>query len=305
VGLPDTGVRFSYQMYQVCSSPRIENVLWSEYLPFQLNSDVACVLDGDWDLMATRNGPPPSTTDSAGPLPVAIGREGDLIADCRSQYTVHEGRVPVNVIGRHVIWDTFRREILAYAEIEGGETYVPLTHVDLCTIPFWTGPERAALIKSNLKFHAATVLDIGAFWGYICEELEKAGHNCTAVEIDEKNYYFMTRLRRAQRLSYRAILGDICEFVEKENTFDVVVALAVFHHFIKKEHRHRRLVSLLQKIKTKQMFFWAHNTSDSQMSGAYRNYAPEEFVEFILKNAGLNGYELLDIIDGRPLYQLT
>jgi hypothetical protein len=292
-------------MYQVHSSSRIESVSWSERLPFKLNSDVACVLDGDWDLTATQSGPPPSTTCSAGPLPVAIGRDGDLIADYRSHYTVHQGRVPVNVVGRHAIWDAFRREILAYAESEGGETYAPLTHVDLCDIPFWTGPGRAELIKSNITGCSATVLDIGAFWGYVCEELEKAGHNCTAVEIDEKNHYFMTRLRRAQRLSYRAILGDICEFIENENTFDVVVALAVFHHFIKKEHRHRRLVSLLRKIRTKQMFFWAHNTSDTRMSGAYRNYAPEEFVEFILKNAGLNRYELLDIIDGRPFYHLS
>jgi 2-polyprenyl-3-methyl-5-hydroxy-6-metoxy-1,4-benzoquinol methylase len=228
-----------------------------------------------------------------------------LIADQRSDYTVHEGRVRVTVIGRHAAWDSFRREILAYAEREGGEAYVPLTHVDLSDIPFWTGAERAELIKANIQRRGATVLDIGAFWGYMCEELEKAGHNCTAVEIDETNYYFMTRLRRAQRFSYRAILGDICEFIEKESNFDVVVALAVFHHFIKRERRHRRLVNLLRKIETKQMFFWAHNTSDSRMYGAYRNYAADEFVEIILRNAGLNNYKLLDIIDGRPLYLLT
>lgn len=263
------------------------------------------MLDGDWDLTATLSCPPPPSTCSPCSLPVAIGRDGDLIADYRSHYTVHEGEVPIRVIGRHVIWDSFRRDILAYAESEGGEVYVPLTHVDLSDIPFWTGPERAELIKANIQDCGATVLDIGAFWGYMCEELEKAGHNCTAVEIDEKNYYFMTRLRRAQRFSYRAILGDICEFIEKENRFDVVVALAVFHHFIKTERRHRRLIRLLQRIKTKQMFFWAHNIADNRMYGAYRNYPADEFVEFILKNVGLSRHELLDIIDGRPFYQLT
>lgn len=291
-------------MYRPRSRPKIEDVLWTDRFPFQLNSDLVCVVDGEWDLAAIPSCPPPSRCSTRS-LPVAIGRDGDLIADYHSHYTVHEGRVPVSVIGRHAIWDAFRREILAYAEREGGEAYVPLTHVDLSDIPFWTGPERAELIKANIQRIGSTVLDIGAFWGYMCEELEKAGHNCTAVEIDETNYYFMTRLRRAQRFSYRAVLGDICEFIEKEHNFDVVVALAVFHHFTKTERRHHRLVSLLRKIETKQMFFWAHHTSDRRMHGAYRNYTADEFVEFILKNASLNRHQLLDTIDGRPLYLLT
>ena len=121
-------------------------------------------------------------------------------------------------------------------------------------------------------------------------ELEKVGHACTAVEIDERNYYFMSRLRRAQRFSYRAVLGDICEFVDNQRpNFDVVLALAVFHHFIKTESRHRRLLAFLQKMKTKQMFFWCHNPQEAvEINGAYRNYAGDEFVELILKHSGLS-----------------
>jgi 2-polyprenyl-3-methyl-5-hydroxy-6-metoxy-1,4-benzoquinol methylase len=228
-----------------------------------------------------------------------------LIADYRSQCSVHEGRVSVAVIGRHSTWDAFRREILAYLAHTWGEAYAPLTHPDLSDIPFWSGPERARLIKVSIQGSDATVLDVGAFWGYMCEELEKAGHRCTAVEMDQKNYYFMNRLRRAQRFSYRTVLGDVCEFIEKENTFDVVLALAVFHHFIKTESEHGKLVNLLRKLKTKQMFFWTHNISESQMSGAYRNYSGDEFVEFILENTGLCRSQLLHIIAGRPLYELT
>ena len=291
-------------MYQHRTSSRIEDVLWTDQFPFKLESDGACVLGGDWDLTAIRTRPP-SSVGPACLLPVGIGRAGDLIADARSHYTVDGDRVSVRIIGRHKCWDAFRREILQYVESEGGTAYVPLTHVDLSDIPFWTGPERAQLIKANVQSNGATVLDIGAFWGYMCEELEKVGHTCTAVEIDERNYYFMSRLRRAQRFSYRAVLGDICEFVDNENQFDVVMALAVFHHFIKTESRHRRLLALLQKMKTKQMFFWCHNPQDRQMNGAYRNYAGDEFVELILKHSGLSRHDLIGVIDGRPFYQLT
>ena len=40
------------------------------------------------------------------------------------------------------------------------------------------------------------------------------------------------------------------------------------------------------------------------MKGAYKNYSPEEFVEFVLKNSCLDEAKLIGEEDGRPIYKL-
>jgi len=53
------------------------------------------------------------------------------------------------------------------------------------------------------------------------------------------------------------------------------------------------------------MFFEPHHTSGKQMVGTYRNYEPEEFVEFILKHVKLNHSKLIVTSeDERPIYKL-
>jgi Methyltransferase domain len=293
-------------MYQSRPNPMVGDIIWTDQFPFQLSASVPFVLDGDWDLAGSRVivPPPPPAEGVARLLPVGVGRNGDLIADRAHSYTVHNGRVPVAVVGRHLTWAKFRKAILTYAEPEG-EVYAPLTHIDLFDIPFSTRPERAALIRKNVWRTNAYILDIGAHWGYMSEELERAGHRCVAVEKDSIDYSFMRRLRRSQQFSYRTVLADIEDFLNAEQTFDVVLALAVFHHFIKTKRGHSKLIRTLNKLRAKQIFLWTHNPREEQMQNAYKNYPPRQFARLVMEHARLSKVELLGTIGGRSLFALS
>jgi len=115
----------------------------------------------------------------------------------------------------------------------------------------------------------------------------------------------MRRLRRAQKLTYTALLCDIVELAPVLAPFDVVLALAVFHHFIKTRAGYDRLVSLLQTLKMREMYFWASNPNEEQMRGAYVHFDGDEFAEFIVDHSCLRTIEPLAEIEYRRLYRLT
>lgn len=69
--------------------------------------------------------------------------------------------------------------------------------------------------------------------------------------------------------------------------FDIVLALYIFHHFIKTSELHNKLVGLLGRLRMKAMVFGCHNLDQKAMQDAYRNYTPQEFVDFIIQNSCL------------------
>lgn len=276
----------------------------AEALPVDRSMRDTLVIGGDWDLQWEADAGEP---ESAGRflLPVAIGRDGGIFASRLSRYTAVGDQVPVWVAVRHQCWENFRTELLAYSERDGCPVYAPLTHVDLRDIPSWNDGRRARAIVRSISPLSRTVLDIGAHWGYMSEELEKTGRCCTALEVDLENFDFMTRLKRAQNFQYEAVFGDIFDFIDKRNNFDAVLALAVFHHFIKTKDRHDRLMELLEKVKAREMFVWGHNVREPQMRNAYRNYDVQEFAELILRRSGFNSYVVIGKIKFRSLIRFA
>jgi 2-polyprenyl-3-methyl-5-hydroxy-6-metoxy-1,4-benzoquinol methylase len=241
-------------------------------------------------------------------VPVIIGRHGDIIAasdvDARS---VSVGqRVSVEVVGRHRLWEDFRQDIFDFAQHGNmdGLVYAPLTHIDLTDIPFWNGSERFDAIAKHMSPENKTVLDIGANLGYMCEQLEATGRQCTAVEVSRRHYYILTKLKRAQSFSYEAVNEDIFSYIERNRRFDAVLSLAIFHHFLKTKESHDRLVTLLNRLETREMFFWAHNPEEKQMRDSYRNYAPNEFAALITEHSCLSHFRVIGIFNDRTLYHL-
>src|SRR6516162_4971365 len=100
-------------MYQPRARLTVGDIHWTDQLPFQFNSEVVFVHDGDWDLKADSQLCPPPSSGPPRLLAVAIGRHGDVIADCHSDYTIQGDHVFVSVVGRHTAWDAFRAEIIA------------------------------------------------------------------------------------------------------------------------------------------------------------------------------------------------
>ena len=114
----------------------------------------------------------------------------------------------------------------------------------------------------------------------------------------------MEKLKIASDCRFKIITTSIFAYDDKHN-FDVVLALNIFHHFLKKKEDYHRLINFLQKLDTKTMFFEPHHTSEPQMINAYRNYEPDEFVQFILKHSTLKSSDLIGKAeDERPIYRL-
>jgi hypothetical protein len=276
------------------------------------------VLTGDWDLeirplrAVTSQAEALTSSDiRSNVLPVVIGRHGDIIAasytDVLNRRLRAGQRLSVQVVGRHRLWEDFRQEIVVFVQKDKnmeGLLYAPLTHVDLTDIPSWNGAGRFEAIAKHMSPEHKTVLDMGAQFGYMCEQLEGTGRQCTAVEIDPLHYYFLTKLKRAQSFSYEAVNEDVFSYIKRNPRFDMVLSLAIFHHFLKTKESYDRLVEILNRLETREMFFWAHNPEEKQMRNSYRNYAPDEFAGLITEHSCLSHFRVIGVFNDRPLYRL-
>jgi hypothetical protein len=212
--------------------------------------------------------------------------------------------IPVKITVRYSGWMNFRNQILAYTKDQhDGKVYQPLTHPDLVDIPSVYGDYRFEIIKSHLSIKQGTLLDIGSNWGYFCHKFEEEGFHCYAVENNPVDLYFLRKLKKAENRTFEIIDKSIFEYREKFN-FDVVLALNILHHFLKKKDSYFKLIELLNRLKMSELYFQTHRADENQMRDAYKNYSPEEFVDFILENSCLDEAKLIGEENGRLIYKL-
>jgi hypothetical protein len=241
---------------------------------------------------------------------VAIDRVGRIMfVDGRHRLAVARAlgleEVPVVVGLRHKDWVSKRAEVAAYVESTGHPSYQPLMHPDLAFIPSRVGDDRLPLFLGVLPAPPATVVDIGSNKGFFCHELERRGYHCIAIERSDKEAYFLQMIHDAGDRRFEVVHGAAQDF-DWSRRVDAVLALNVFHHFLKTEASFDELVGLLSRIDAETMVFEPHLPDDPQMRSAYRNFAPEEFVAFVLEHSGFTGSEHLgSAIDGRPLFHLS
>jgi hypothetical protein len=241
--------------------------------------------------------------------------------------------IPVQIVLRHTRWDRFRNKILQYAESHKGKIYQRIDHPDLVDIPYHHGDDRFDMMARALEGYKAgrRLIDIGCHWGHMCHKFEDLGFECMAVESMRRHIPFIEGLRQARRKTFSVWQGSIFDYPRRKDLevfwkglgrrapdvknekgylwlseFDVVLALNILHHFLKKEGDYKRMIKLLKRLNCGVLFFEAHNPDEGQMKGAYRNYEPDEFAAFVAKHARMDRVELLgEASDGRNLYQLT
>ena len=244
-------------------------------------------------------------------ITVRIGRDGALLfEDGQHRLAIAKlldiDKIPIKITARHSEWYRFRKEIIQYGrEYWGGEKiYQPITHPDLSDIPSVYGDERFELIKAHMPVKGGDLLDIGAHWGYFCHKFEEEGFNCYAVESDAPTRYFLEKLKIAENRKFKIIYGSIFDYRNKTD-FDVVLALNIFHHFIRTEETYYKLIDLLKRLDMKVMFFQPALPDTPVMKGAYLNFDCDEFVDFILENSNLNeAIYIGETHDKRPIYRL-
>ena len=196
-----------------------------------------------------------------------------------------------------------RRDVLAYAQRRSGKIYAPIEHPAFSDIPAEHGPERFDIISKHVPPTAKTALDIGSHWGYFATRLEGLGLRVTAVENSKDYLPFLRRIKQlcgSQFEIYDRSIFDLDKY-----DYDLVIALNIFHHFTKKQRVFEQFSEMLAALNCEAMFFQAHNPQEGQMEGAYRNFAPDEFAQFVAEQAGLPRIEKLATFGRRPLFLLT
>jgi 2-polyprenyl-3-methyl-5-hydroxy-6-metoxy-1,4-benzoquinol methylase len=249
-------------------------------------------------------------------IALCIGRDGDLLfSDGAHRLAIAKllklPSIPIKVTVRHTEWIAFREKLVLYARDSNNSKdnmlYQPATHLDLTDIPaIHESENRFQVIRDNSSFTSGNLLDIGACLGYFCHRFEDLGFTCHAIENDAQTAYFLTRLARTQNRRFKIYTDSVLENTEiREIHFNIVIALNIFHHFLKNQNDYECLVNLLHTLEMDEMYFEPQLPGETQMESAYMNYSPEEFVQFIITHSILDHYKLVGTMgDCRPIYKL-
>ena len=240
---------------------------------------------------------------------INIGRDGQLLFNNgRHRLTfaklLNLDKIPVKITVRHKKWENFKRDILLYARNQPArKIYAPLNHVDLENIPAYH-PGRFDLMKNNLALTSGKVLDIGAHWGWFCHKFEELGFDCYAVENLPDYWPFLEKLKTAANKRFKIVKEDVFDYHKKDNQFDVVIAMSIFHWFIRDKETFEKFKELLRHLDMKVMFFQPHSAETSNMTNSYKNFSQEEFVKFIIENSCLNNYKCIGQELSRNIYMI-
>jgi hypothetical protein len=118
--------------------------------------------------------------------------------------------------------------------------------------------------------------------------------------------YFINKFKQANNKNFELRSGSVLEDeVIMGKDYEAVLALNIFHHFIKTEKLFGQLTNFLDNLKTRYIFLETHLHEEIQMEQAYKKFTPEELCQFVVDQTGLSGYTLIHTADdGRPLYVL-
>ena len=244
---------------------------------------------------------------------IDIGRNGQLlIVHGKHRLSIAKlldiPKVPIIIIKRHKKWMEFRKNLIFFFRNHQNEKhYQVLTHPDLQNIPFKQGEISFNIIRENISISKGTLLDIGAKLGFFCHTFEDEGFNCYALEENKKFKYLLKKLKRVENKKFKIITESIFNFEKNlEITFDVVLALNIFHNFLMRKDTYYNLIKFLKRLRVKELIFGAHNPKVFRNKNVYRNYTPDQFVNFILENSCLNKAKFIGKTKtGRSLYKLT
>lgn len=269
------------------------------------------VAAGDWDLRTERIDAEGGAGSEGSDVRIAFGRGGRplLVSGGGTLVAAREaGRATVeaSVVARHEQWARFLwevREFLATGT-KDGRSYQLIDHPDLAAVPAAHTDHRLRMILGALPPPPANVLDIGANWGHFVIGLGRAGYSCTGVEARSDAAHFASGLVEASQVDGRIVEGSI--FDCDVSGYDVVLALSIFHHFLKSEENTERLEDLLSRMGATTMVFQPHTPDYFEGRPPRWNPTPEEFSEWVAEKAGLRVEKVIGTeADGRPLYLLT
>jgi len=247
-----------------------------------------------------------------GGLVIDIARDGSLLfVSGRLTFVIAKVLnveiVPAKVRTRHSRWLKLRRRYEFLVTGTASRAYQPTMHPDLTYIPAQQNcVERLRLIKENLTHENGSLLELGANIGYFSLNFEKAGFDCTAVENSPIFLFCLLTQKQALHKDISIISKSFLKSDEIFNhRYDVVLALNLFHHFLRRKQDFEKLEFFLERLNCSELYFEPHVYEDPQLKHAYINMHEDEFVEFVRSKTRLSRSELIGrASDKRPLYKL-
>lgn len=199
--------------------------------------------------------------------------------------------------------DKLKAEVQDYADKRKGLIYAPIMHPAFSGFRAHHGHERFEMIAARIPKHYRTLLDIGSHWGYFAHRFEDLGFEVTAAENSQDYLHFLQAIHDLCGKKFSIWRRSVFELPQAR--FDVVLALNIFHHFIKTERVFQQFDAFLRRLECELMVFQPHNPAEGQMKGSFLNYAPEEFAEYVGRSTRLPVSTRIGTIEGRPLFVLS
>lgn len=241
---------------------------------------------------------------------VAIGRKGNILFIQNGSHRLCISKIlgidkiPVKVYRRHSEWEISRNHVFEKCErFWKGKTYQQLPHPDFDEIENIWSDGRYDLLRSNTSSEKGdTLLDIGSLFGYICYRAELDGYDCTACEIDDNYLSVMRMLHEGYDMDYKILTKSFLEMESVE--YDVIIAFNILHHFLKRSYEFSMLERFLEKCRFREMFLQVHENGEAQMIGAYKDFSPEEFSDFVMKKTNKDNCVLIGEEMNRKIYKI-
>ncbi len=242
-------------------------------------------------------------------ISVHVGRHGDLYL-CqgrhRAVYAMLLGvkEVPVNILVRHAEWYSFKQEITDYTAASDGRVLSPLTHVDLQYIPTHFGEKRFDMIVEATDLAGGTLLDIGANWGYFSHRFEDMGFECTALEENERDRYYLERLKRAERRRFVVTPGKDAVVGENGGDYDMVLLLDGSREYLADDAALERLRHMLDEITMKEMYVQLPPVN-GKIAASLGGLGNDQLAGAIADRTCLSEIRLIgNAEDGSPIYRI-
>lgn len=187
---------------------------------------------------------------------------------------------------------------------ERGTIYAPIAHPAFSGVPSRWSPNRFEQIAAHIAPGPGTALDIGSHWGHIAHMLEDMGYAVTACESSPRHLYFLKEIRDLCGKQFEIFPGSIFDLPDPD--YDLVMALNIFHHFLKREDRFHKFDAFLGRLKCRTMVYQAHRPKDRATMEAAGHYmeAPE-MAQYIADKLSLSTVEQIGDENGRKIYKLT
>jgi 2-polyprenyl-3-methyl-5-hydroxy-6-metoxy-1,4-benzoquinol methylase len=251
-------------------------------------------------------------------IALRVGRRGELLFE-NSLHRLIVAKllgvsvVPAVVTVRHTDWMQTRRQFHEFARMrQEGRLYGKLPHPDLADVPHsHECDDRIQMIEPHIShLPQGNALDLGADLGNFSRMLDRLGFQTTAVERDGELAHYTRLLKDIEGSHFNVMVADILSSeVQNEirsKKYSVVLALNIFHHFLKTEKTFHGLCEMLNNLDMDAMVFQAHRTDEPQMQQAFLNPLPDEFAAIIMGNSRLRQmHPIGPASDGRQIFFLT